>query len=115
VGVLSIPAQWLSVYVLQRGSLGGFWVCTCTYPIQDGCDLPIGVDDSRVPTELEDFAHDYDIALHIRIEERAGDAGCGNGLHWWLRRNSAVLMCDAIRRMVIVYIEERPAFQNGGV
>lgn len=57
------------------------WTTRRSYTVENGIDLAVGVEKSRLAPELHDLADDDDILADIRVEHVGGDAGRRYGLH----------------------------------
>lgn len=51
-------------------------VIVLSYPVENGVDLAIGIENSGLASELHDLAHDDDILANVRIEHVCRNAGC---------------------------------------
>lgn len=52
-----------------------------SYTVENGIDLAVGIEKSRLASELHDFADDDDILANIGVEHISGNAGRRYGLH----------------------------------
>lgn len=57
------------------------WAVWRSYTVENGIDLAVGVEKSRLAPELHDLADDDDILANIRVKHVGGDAGRRYGLH----------------------------------
>jgi len=68
-----------------------------SYTVQVGRNVPVGVNDGLVTTELDDLAHDNDMLADVRVEIGASDARGGCALHggWnsWEGLGVCVVVC----------------------